>query len=129
MTTIGVGNHPDAVAVNPYTHNAYVANRTDGTVSVIDETSGSPTGTVTATIPVGNSPDAVAVDPFAPFPSDGNVYVASVGAVSVINESGDALAHTGTVTATIPVGSDPVALAVDPATHDVYVANGNNASR
>jgi YVTN family beta-propeller protein len=60
----------------------------------------------------------VAVDP-----STHTVYVANYGdgTVSAIDESGDA--STGTVTATVPVGSNPVALAVDPSTHDVYVAN------
>ena len=47
-----------AEAVDPTLHTAYVANLA-GTVSVIDET----TGTVTATVPVGADPSGVAVDP------------------------------------------------------------------
>ena len=125
MTTIGVGHGPTAVAVNPYTHYVYVANSNDGTVSVIDETGDTHTGTMTAIIGVGSEPSAVAVDPFAPFPSDNNVYVTNFhdNTVSVINESGDVLTHTGTVTATIPVGVEPSAVAVDPSTHNVYVTN------
>ena len=46
---IGVGTHPEGMAVDPVTDTVYVANGGDGTVSVIDEV----TGTVTATIGVG----------------------------------------------------------------------------
>ena len=43
--------------------------------------------------------------------------------MSVIDESGDS--QTGTVTATIPVGSYyPFWMALDPANHNVYVTNG-----
>jgi DNA-binding beta-propeller fold protein YncE len=62
----------------------------------------------------------VAVDP-----SIHNVYVTddvsyeTPGSLSVVDESGDA--HTGTVTARIPVGDDPYGVAVDPSNHNVYV--------
>ena len=63
----------------------------------------------------------MAVDPAA-----GTVYVANDGddTVSVID------AASGTVTATIPVGAVPSAVAVDPAAGTVYVANyfGNTVS-
>jgi len=87
-----------------------VANGGNGTVSVIDEA----TGTVTATIAVGSGPDGVAVDP-----TSHTAYVANGGngTVSVIDEA------TGTVTATIAVGSDPDGVAVDPTAHTAYVAN------
>ena len=120
VTTIGVGNNPYAVAVDPYTHNAYIANSGDGTVSVISETVAPVTGTVIGSpIQVGNEPDAVAVDPFAPFPANDNVYVANYSddTVSVIDESGDA--NTGTVIGSpIQVWPDPDAIAVDPSSHD-----------
>ena len=106
--TIPVGSRPLAVAVDPATHTAYVANNWDGTVSVIDAA----TRAVTATIPVGTYPAGVAVDPAA-----GTVYVANGTGVSVID------AATRAVTATIPVGSNPAGVAVDPATDTVYVAN------
>ncbi len=44
---------------------------------------------------------------------------ANIGTVSVISEA------TGTVTGTIAMGSNPVALAVDPDTGTLYVT-GNN---
>ena len=52
-------------------------------------------------------------------PLTGDVYVTnfSDGTVSVISGG------TGTVTATIPVGSGPVGVAVNPLTGAVYTAN------
>ena len=47
------------VAIDPGTRTVYVANRIDGTVSVIDGS----TRAVTATVPVGTWPAGVAVDP------------------------------------------------------------------
>jgi YVTN family beta-propeller protein len=118
--TIGVGYNPDAVAVNPSTHKAYVANSGGNTVSVINGAS------VIATIGVGHDPDAVAVDP-----STDTVYVVNrndltpnenYGTVSVINGA------TGKVTATITLDGhwEPDGVAVDPSTHTAYVANGGN---
>ena len=37
-------------------------------------------------------------------------------------------AATNTVTATIPVGSEPYGVAVDPATHTVYVTNAGDGT-
>ncbi len=52
-------------------------------------------------------------------------YVANVqsGTVSVIDTT------TGTVTATIPVGADPIDMAVSPDGSTVYVANEGSSSR
>ena len=104
-----MGSGPDGVAVDPASHTAYVANGGTNTVSVIDET----TGAVTATITVGANPSAVAVDP-----TSHTAYVANLaGTVSVIDEA------AGAVTATVPVGADPSGVAVDPTTHIAYVPN------
>jgi YVTN family beta-propeller protein len=113
--TIPVGNGPDGIATDPATGNVYVANFTDGTVSVISGAS----GIVTATIPVGAGPADVVTDPV-----DGNVYVANSidGTVSVINEA------SGNVTATVPVGTHPTGLGVDPANGNVYVANNGDGT-
>jgi len=105
-----VGSDPDAAAVDPTTHTAYVTNGGNGTVSAIDEA----TGTVTSTVTVGSDPDGVAVDP-----TTHTAYVTNGGngTVSVIDEA------TGTVTGTVPVGADPSGVAVDPTFHTAYVAN------
>ena len=97
------------MGVDPSTHTVYVANETDGTVSVIDGT----TNTVTATIVVGSNPIGVGVDP-----STHAVYIANgslTDTVSVIDGT------TNTVTATITVVSNPIAVGVDPSTHTVFV--------
>jgi len=92
---------------------AYITNRDDSTVSVIDTAS----NTVTATVTVGGSPNGVAVTP------DGaHVYVAngSDGTVSVIATA------TNTVSATVTVGVDPISVAVTPDGAHAYVANFND---
>ena len=57
--TIQTGNSPSGVAVNPSTGRIYVANRGDGTISVID----SATKTVVGTITVGDIPAELAINP------------------------------------------------------------------
>jgi YVTN family beta-propeller protein len=92
--------------------NVYVANGTDGTVSVIDTA----TNKVTATIKVGEAPSALAISP------DGNrVYVANGGSntVSVINTT------TNTVTETIAVGIDPEGV-IAFGNGRIYVANAGS---
>jgi YVTN family beta-propeller protein len=88
---------------------AYVANRFDNTVSVIDTA----TKMVVATIPVGNNPSGIAVSP------DGKrVYVANSGSnnVSMIDT-------TSCAVATVPVGNSSLAIAVTPDGTRAYVAN------
>ena len=57
--TVPVGKYPEGVAVDPGTRTVYVANRGDGTLSVIDGA----TRTVAAAVPVGLNPEGVAMDP------------------------------------------------------------------
>ena len=106
-TPITVGSGPTHVAVSDT--RAYVANTTDGTVSVIDTS----TNTVIATVEVGEEPGAIAV-------RGDRVYVANYvsGTVSVID------ATNNTVAATIPVGDRPVGIAPTPDGTKVYVRNG-----
>jgi YVTN family beta-propeller protein len=91
--------------------NAYIPNRADNTISVIDTA----TNTVIATIPVGSLPAGVAVTP------DGSkVYVA--------NENGNNVSVIDTATNTvvgspIPVGGTPICVAVNPDGSKVYVTN------
>jgi len=110
IVTINIGQTPGVVAAT-----AYVANLSDGTVSVI----GTASGTVGATVPVGKQPDAVVATP------DGSkAYVADFGAnvLSVISTA------SNTVTNSVPVGSAPAGLAISPDGSTVYVANSAGAS-
>jgi YVTN family beta-propeller protein len=79
VTTVGVGNTPEEVAVTPDGKHAYVTNSGSNNVSVI----ATATNAVGATVTVGNKPFGVAVTP------DGkHVYVTLNGAsgtVSVID--------------------------------------------
>ena len=113
--TIPVESNPYGVAVNPSTNTVYVANTSDGSVSVINGS----TNAVTSTVPVGNLPVAVAANL-----STNTVYVAnsSDNSVSVINGANN------TVTSTVTVGSHPYGVAVNPSTNTVYVANGSGNS-
>ncbi|WP_246284044.1 serine/threonine-protein kinase [Gordonia asplenii] len=112
--TIRVGRSPSGVAVAPDGVTAYVTNRADNTVSVIDTA----TGRVTATIPVGVYPYDVAVTP-----NGMNVYVTNdySNTVSVIDTA------TGKVTATIPVGNNAQRVAITPNGATAYVTNGGGS--
>ena len=113
--TITVGSGPASVAVDPSSGAIYVANRTSGTVSVINPD----TNRVTATVTVGTDPQGVAVNSAA-----GTVYVTNDGSnnVSVISEL------TNTVGATITVGTHPSGIAFNSVTDTVYVANNGSNS-
>src|ERR1700754_2286092 len=115
IATVAVGKYPEGVAVDPGIRTVYVANRGDGTVSVIDGS----TRTVTATVPVGFNPEGAAVNP-----GTHAVYVPNNGdgTVSVIDGS------TRTLTPTVPVGKYPVGVAVDPGTHSIYVSNNGDGT-
>jgi YVTN family beta-propeller protein len=108
--TIPVGKGPRRIVVDPDTHDMYVTNFDDGTVSVIDPD----THAVATTIPVGVKPWYMVVDAALHA-----IYVLNVGdgTVSVIDTTRQA------VKATIAVGESAGSIAIDPTTHIVYVAN------
>lgn len=119
-TAVGVGVHPQGIAVNPVNGFAYVANQLSNNVSVI-----APTGQVVKLIqlqpsifPGYNSPVAVAVNTKETSPNYGKVYVVGsvANTVSVIDLS-------YTVTKEIPVGVRPVDIAFNPVNENLYVAN------
>ena len=92
LTTVTVGRLPWRVVVDERSRRAYVVNRGDGTLSVLD----SATGTLLRTRAVGDDPVAAAVDE-----RTGRVFVANRGDGTVLDAYGDA------VVATVPVGTDP----------------------
>ena len=113
-TTITVGNNPTGVAVTPNGSFIYVANSTDGTVSVIPNTF--PTFSPITTVTVGAGPSSVAITPNGTL-----AYVVNQGGrtVSVINTT------TNTVTATVSSGfcGQLNQIAIAPNGTDAYVAD------
>ena len=111
-TSLAVGNGPTAIAVNVVTNMIYVANQTDGTVTVIDGA----TFTVVTTVTVGALPMQLALNPVTD-----KLYVVNQNGNSVSVIDGATNAAT-----TIPVGVGPDGIAVDTLTNQVYVANGHD---
>ena len=130
--TVAVGGNPVAVAVDNATDTVYVGNGNDGTVSVINGATCnaihvSGCGQTAPTITVGSGPVDDAVDQ-----RTDTVYVTNLGSntVSVIDgDTCNAHNHSGChrTPPTITVGNIPDGVAIDEATHTVYVANvGDN---
>lgn len=129
VTTVGTG--PQGAAANPATNTIYVGNRTDSTLSVIDgskcnATNRSRCGHAWPTVATGDGPQAVAVNSLTD-----TVYTANSGVeffggdtVSVVDGS-TCNSHVTTgcnkAPASVTVGDEPVALAVDQATNTIYV--------
>lgn len=120
--SIPVGSQPAGIAVNTTTNLVYVANFQDGTLSVIQGTTGTQNCsarclTVIATVAVGHLPIGVAANP-----KTNRIYVTSNfdHAVSVID------GFTNKLLASIPIGLQPVGIAVDPLTNLIYVANSKD---
>jgi DNA-binding beta-propeller fold protein YncE len=131
-TTVAVGSHPWALTLNDANHTLFVANNQDDTLSAIDaSTCNAAESTsctqVAPTSQVGAGPQALATDP-----STGTVYAAdfSAASISVVGPGICSAAMTKgcrSEAPTLPVGSAPSGVAVDAATHTVYVANqGDN---
>ena len=143
--TVTVGAFGNALAVDPVTNMVFVTDQdaSPGTVSVIDGNSctgsdpsgcaGQPFATVTA----GGGASAVGINPVT-----NTIYVANTAEDSNNHPvpDGDTLSVIDGATCTptdppgcaavgtVPVGTDPAAVAVDPATNTVYAANtGDNS--
>jgi YVTN family beta-propeller protein len=117
VNQVGLTGSPQAVAVDPATDTAYVAELAKsppGNVAVIDLA----TNTVTTTITVGSRPSAVAVNPIT-----GLVYVTNAASDSVSVINGATSTVTGTISATC---CRPIGVAADPATGTVYAAFRNS---
>ena len=131
--TVIAGAGAFAVAVNEATDTVYVANRDDGTVSVIDGAScnGSDTsgcGQAWPTVTVGTAPQALGVDELTD-----TIYVTNTGGdtVSVINGAtcnGTNTSGCAQIPATVTVGNAPRAVGVNPVTNTIYVANRDDGT-
>jgi YVTN family beta-propeller protein len=131
-TTTPVGSHPSALTLDQAHHSLFVADNQDDTLSAIDTATCNATESSSCarrhpTSQVGDGPQALATDP-----STGTVYAAnfSAGTISVVSANSCNAIITKACRAeapTAPVGSAPNGVAVDTATHSVYVANqGDN---
>ncbi|NVN91040.1 MAG: hypothetical protein HXX11_10610 [Desulfuromonadales bacterium] len=115
VTTIPVGDQPQAIAVNPAGTRVYVVNFNADYASVIDTA----TNTVVSTIPVGWGAVGAVVNP-----TGTRVYVVNYSnTVSVIDTATNAVIGNP-----IPVGSSPEGIAVNQAGTRVYVANNHSDS-
>ena len=138
--TVTVGLAPAVPAVDEATNTVYVPNSNfggAGTVSVIDgatcdATHHSGCGSTPPTVSVGfnTGPTSVAVDQ-ATNTAYALAYGPSLGSVYVINGSTcDATVTSGCGQAppTVTVGSDPIAVTVDPVTESVFVVNEEDST-
>lgn len=156
LKTVPVGNNPGPVVVNPIAHLVYVVNRGDNTVSILDSQlltvknvlkigagataiaanpaanlvyvantgAGSITGIsgtkLVGTVNIGGSPVALVVD--AP---QNQLYIADAARKQVLIYN----ATSGALLTKLPTGLPPAAMAVNLATHNVFVAcNGSSDS-
>jgi len=108
--TVAAGTTPFFAALNPATNKVYIANKADGTVTVIDGLTNA-----TTTVTVGTTPVAIAVNPVT-----NKIYVSDYGGSSVTVIDGATNAPTN-----VAVGSAPGGIALNPVTNKVYVANFN----
>jgi YVTN family beta-propeller protein len=109
LATIPVGKNPGPIAVNPSAHLAYVVNRADNTVSIIDTQA----LVVKKVVKVGTGPVAIAANPPANL-----VYVASSGG-TITGIQGTA------VVGTEHIGGNPNAVVVDSTLNQVYVSDAS----
>lgn len=114
ISKIEAGDHPWAIAFNPATGKAYVANSGSANVAVIDTRSHT-----TRLVNTGEIPCAVAFDS-----TSGRVFIANYASnsVTVIDGANDA------VIASVPVTPLPQAIAVDSKNHRVYVASTHSGA-
>lgn len=154
LKTIPVGKQPVQLAVNPAAHLLYVVNDGDDTVSVIDTEA----LVVKKTVPVGSNPTSIASNPAANLVyvanrGSGTLTVLGLTTVTnwnvggrpaflvvdsilnqlyVLDEDAEQVtvlnATTGKAIAAIPTGTQPTAMAVNTATHALFVAcSGSSA--
>src|SRR5215510_8351502 len=134
VATVKVGKFPVAAAVNPATRTLYVANLGGGSVSVVNVAACNAHTTTGCRQPARSVTDKAGPSWIGIDVATDTIYVANTppsgtGTVSVI-DGATCNGHTGRgcgrVPATVTVGSNPFALAVDQVSDTVYVANFDN---
>lgn len=107
-----VGDSPQqvAVAVNPSTNVAYVANYADGTLVAVDAASSAPT-----TMRAGLGPTAIAIDATGNF-----IYLSGSNSESVSVVDG----RSSALVTTFRTGRNPAGIALDPNTRALFVIDG-----
>ncbi len=119
LATITVGETPVQAVVSPDGKKVYVVNSDDASLSVIDTS----TRATTTINDLGDAPFAVAVSPdskhvYVPSQTRTSTFTAyGIGTLSIIDTA------TNTVTKTVTVGREPVAVAASPDGKRVYVLN------
>lgn len=110
-TVSPLGSTPFGIAYDSLTHSVWVTN-SNGTVSKVDVTAGTVTGTYT----VGLTPLGVAFDSFT-----NSIWVANSGDNTVSK-----LSTSGTPIGTYATGLSPTGIAYDSITHSVWIANNGD---
>uniref|UniRef100_UPI0034E1DD11 beta-propeller fold lactonase family protein n=1 Tax=Mycobacterium sp. OAE908 TaxID=2817899 RepID=UPI0034E1DD11 len=121
---VDVDRDPSGVAFSADGSRAYVTNKYDKTVSVVNTSSGA----VVATIKVPYAPTAVVVSPVA---TQNRAYVAMTTGVAVIDTSTNKLVDvkpSTTAVDSIAVGASPSALAINSTGARLYVSNGGSST-
>jgi DNA-binding beta-propeller fold protein YncE len=129
--TIHTGTNPESVIVDSQTQSLYTANEVDNDMSVIDASQCNAQTTSGCRHPAPAmaiaGPGASAADPAVH-----TTYVASGGnSVAMINTSSCNASHPSgcaATPATVTVGDNPAAVAVDRQTNTVYVANAGKGN-
>ena len=124
--TIPVGALPEGVAFNPDGHRAYVANRGDGTISMINTA----TSQVMVSTPMGSG-GAVTVQGVAVSPDGRRVYAdfyagaTGMRGISVLHATTTGVLDTITLGTGLPspLGPNPQGITVSPDGRTLYVAN------
>ncbi len=126
LYSVSVGSQPTGLAFSPDGSTLYVANKGDGTVSVVSVTNTNSidgyTFQVAQTVQVGGAPQQVAVG------ADGSAWVsvdAGSQAGSLVKISNGASSPT---TTSVTVGTGPRGVAVTPSNGMVFVANSGSGS-
>ena len=119
---VGVGAGPSAIAIDQADGIAVVANKTGGTVTLINVN----TGTVITTIAVGAAPTGVAVDDM--LQPDHMAYVVnsgdnSVSAIDLTTHAVTTLSLAAYEPSLIPANTVPWTIGANPLTHRAFIAN------